>query len=130
MKCLLRSERGVLLAMTIVTIAVMMTLMSSLAIFGTGSMGLINSGFNNDFVEKERARVGITDADARVSADYTVGLAPVGSFTDTSYDPDPYYMDIDDFSYSDTRQSGSDVLVDIGPEVSGRRDIASTGLTN
>ena len=114
------------LALTIVMIVIIM--LAIISAFST------NLGFNQkkmiDANSGRRAKIyfkaqaGVVDANWRIRTDYTVGLAPAGSFTTDAYNPGPYLLDVD--------QNGTnDVSVDIGPvnnAATKSRQILSTGL--
>ena len=71
-----------------------------------------------------RAQAGVVDANWRIRADYTAGLSPAGSFTNSAYDPAAYGLDVD-------RNGVADTCVNIGPVTNagtGQRGIVSTGI--
>lgn len=122
----LTNENGVILALTILTISVMMMLMASMVPLGIGNYHIAKS-MTIDSVQG-LCDIGFAEAQDMIYHDRTTDLSPAGSFTDANYDPDPVYMDIDDFSFSSSLQSGSDVIIDIGAATTGGRTIVTTSI--
>ena len=84
-----------------------------------------------------RSQAGIIDAMWRIRTDTPPPAGPSGSFATASFDPNPYYIDIDHDTYSATEVTdtvdptkNSDVKVDIGTRnaATSLRSIDSTGL--
>lgn len=124
----LTDERGMLLALTLMTISVMMVLLASIAPLSIGSYRLTKTMTTDRVRGLNLCQIGYSEAQDMMFNDRTSDLSPAGSFTDPAYDPDPVYMDVDDFSFSSSLQSGSDVKIDIGPDTAGGRTIMTTSI--
>ncbi len=115
----LTNQNGIILALTILTISVMM---------GIGNYHIAKS-MTVDRVEGfQLCDIGFAEAQDMIFQNRTSDLSPAGSFLDANYDPDPVYMDIDDFSFSSSLQDGSDVKIDIGADAGNGRTIVTTSI--
>ena len=124
----LTNQNGIILALTILTISVMMVLMASMVPLGIGNYHIAKS-MTVDRVEGfQLCDIGFAEAQDMIFQNRTSDLSPAGSFLDANYDPDPVYMDIDDFSFSSSLQDGSDVKIDIGADAGNGRTIVTTSI--
>ena len=140
MNGILEEEDGFVMTVAIIFI-IMLALLAAF---------VLNAGANRrimaDNVGARRARAyyhaqaGAVDAQARIRLNTTTGLTPAGSFTDSTYNPAPYYLDLSTNppTLTTTAPARYDVTVDIsavnknndGTAVSpltGRRIIEVTG---
>ena len=83
-----------------------------------------------DQPEFQKCRIGYSEGRRRIRTNTTTDMTPVGQdFTSAGWNPDPLYMDIDNFTFSGVEREGvDDVIIDIGPEVGGWRAMSLTAL--
>ena len=113
------------MALTVVVVILVMLALISAYVTQLGynqrAIGDSNSGLR--VRAYYRAQAGAVEAATRIRTDYTVGLAPGGSFAVDAYDPNPYDIDVDG-------DAVNDATVDIGPVLNAalkNRQILSNG---
>lgn len=118
------NERGLALTIVIIVIIMLVIISAFSANVGFNQKKLIDGASGRRAKIYYKAQAGVMNATWRIQNDYTVGLAPAGTFTTAAYNPGPYMLDVD-------TDGIIDVDVDIEPlQVNnGRlnRQILSTG---
>ena len=117
------------MTIVIIIVIVMAFLATLVTMLGYNQRKLANAAGGRRVKIYYRAQAGVVEADWRIRENYLLNPALVNtgggaSFTDDTYDPAPYSIDIDG-------DAVNDVTIDIGPKiggVSGRRAISSVGL--
>jgi hypothetical protein len=125
----LRGEKGVVLGMVF-----LFTAMCSLLVAYSLQQGFQHASLTTQ-VSRERtqnyyhAQAGVVNAYWRIRVNFTGDIGG-GSFLNATFNPAPYFIDIDTDTVHMTQTATDDIRVDIGPANPGTflRPITSTGL--
>ena len=127
----MRSEKGAALTAVIVLTLILSLIGAYALTTGQNQARQVNAAAFHRAKIYYRAQGGVVDAMWRIRTNHILPAWPAGStFTDPTFDPPVYFIDIDTDMPSANLVAGSDVKVDIGPvnNSTGLRSIDSTGL--
>ena len=117
----IKNQAGVALTIVVIVIVLLTLVTAFVANLGYNQKRMVDASSGRRIKIYYRAMGGAVDASWRIRTDYTVGLAPVGTFTNPAYNPGPYALDVDANGTMDTD-------VDIGPaDAAGVRPVSSVG---
>ncbi len=118
------NDKGMALSIVIVVIIMLALIAGYAAQLGYNQRRLTDISGGRRAKVYFLAQAGVIDANWRIRNNYTVGLSPVGSFTNDNYNPNAYSVDVNN-------DGTNDVTVDIGAVTNAltkQRSISSTGL--